>query len=416
MKIDLLILIAIGICSACNKNGGDSSSAKDSDVNDFEVVRYAPVPLTKEVDKKVYVHLMPWFEDKTTNDVPGKWGQHWTMNTKNPDILTATGKRDIAAHFYPLTGPYASGDADIIEYQLLLMKLSGIDGVLIDWPGITRLYDYPLLVRNTEKIIDKIKDVGLKFAVVYEDQNINIAFNNKVISDKITAAKKDMAYVSANYFSKDSYIKEGDAPLLLVFGPQTFETEAEWTQIFSGLNPKPSFYTLWNESHEAGSHARGEFAWVYKNHVHDLQAFYNKTYNGTKMASAYPGFQAFYTEGGWGTNPFHITTSLETFLTTLDLALQHAAPSLQLVTWNDYGEGTMLEPTQEFGFSFLTSLQQKLKVKAIQEKDLQMVLQLYQYRQKRKTLPAIQKKLDQVFYYLVALKLEEAEKLLSTIE
>jgi len=32
-------------------------------------------------------------------------------------------------------------------------------------------------------------------------------------------------------------------------------------------------------------------------------------------------------------------------------------PLVQLVTWNDYGEGTMIEPTHEFGYTFLEVIQ-----------------------------------------------------------
>src|SRR5687768_16732132 len=90
------------------------------------LVTYAPTPVTKTVGKKIFAHLMPWFETKTTNG--GSWGIHWRMNTRNPDIIESNGQRQIAAHYYPLIGPYASGDTTVIEYQLLLMKLSGIDG------------------------------------------------------------------------------------------------------------------------------------------------------------------------------------------------------------------------------------------------------------------------------------------------
>lgn len=396
--------------SACKKSGGDNQSDKKDDL-----VVYAPEQVKKDISKKVYIHLMPWFEDKNTNDQAGKWGQHWTMANKNPDVLDVNGNRQIAAHYYPLTGPYASGDPNIIEYQLLLMKLSGIDGILIDWPGITKLYDYPLLVRNTEKFIELIAKVGLSFAIVYEDQNINIAFNNNTITNKIGTARSDMAYLESNYFSKPTYIKEGNKPLLMVFGPQTFQTETEWTQVFSNLKEKPAFYTLWNESNEAGANATGEYAWVYRNHLDDLNSFYNKTYSGIKIASAYPGFNAFYTEGGWGTNPFSITVGLQTFSQTLDLALQSSAPSLQLVTWNDYGEGTMIEPTLQFQYGFLTTLQNKLGVKDIKEEDLKMVYQLYEGRKKHNSNTQKKKQLDQVFYNIVSLKLSEAKSLLSEI-
>ena len=90
-----------------------------------------PFPITSgsapkaEFNGKVYVHMMPWFETNETYN--GTWGIHWTMATKNPDLIIdpATGRREIAAHYYPEIGPYASGDPDVIDYQLLLMKYSG---------------------------------------------------------------------------------------------------------------------------------------------------------------------------------------------------------------------------------------------------------------------------------------------------
>lgn len=412
MKYNWLMIMALLILSACKKSGGETKKEPEGD--DFKVNAYAAVAVNKTIGKKVYAHLMPWFETKETNSPVGTWGQHWTMANKNPDLKNGNGQLQIAANYYPLTGPYASGDANIIEYQLLLMKLSGIDGVLIDWPGGIKLYDYPLLVRNTENLISMLEKVGLSFAIVYEDQNINIAFNAKAITNKISAAQDDMNYLSSKYFNKLSYIKIDAKPLLLTFGPQTFQTEAEWTQIFSVFSVKPTFLTLWNESNEAGKNASGEFAWVYKNHLDDLNTFYAKNYQGIKMASAYPGFNAFYTQGGWGANPFNLETGLNTFNTTLDLALRSNSNYVQLVTWNDYGEGTMLEPTVEFQYDFLKSLQQKLGV-AYTEEDLKAVFTLYTLRKKNSADVLKQKKLDQVFYNFVSLKTSEAKALLASI-
>ena len=38
------------------------------------VVTYAPVAVTKSSTKRVFVHLMPWFETPATNS--GNWGIH----------------------------------------------------------------------------------------------------------------------------------------------------------------------------------------------------------------------------------------------------------------------------------------------------------------------------------------------------
>ena len=113
--------------------------------------------------------MMPWFETKATNG--GKWGQHWTMASKNPDQMVG-GKRSIASHYYPLIDLYASGDSKVIDWQLGLMKLSGVTGVLIDWPGTAHVYDYPTNLRNCEAIIAGTERHGLQFAIVYEDHNL----------------------------------------------------------------------------------------------------------------------------------------------------------------------------------------------------------------------------------------------------
>lgn len=405
MKNGLLCLIMLVLLS-CKKSNVSSMPSPDPGVTVF-----APKPVTKTVGKEVFVHLMPWFETPKTNG--GSWGIHWRMNTRNPDIIDANGQRQIASLFYPLIGPYASGDSTVIEYQLLLMKLSGIDGVFIDWPGIQNTFDYPLLVKNTEAIVAMLDRVGLQFAIVYEDQNLK----NSGVADKVGTAQNDMRYLQNNFFTRASYEKIDGKPLLLVFGPQAITTEAQWTSIFSVLPVHPSFFTLWFESQEAGINARGEFAWIAQNHLTTLNSFYTNGYQGLKLGAAYPGFKSFYAQGGWAGPTWTIEhNGTATFNETLDLSIgQSSIPYIQLVTWNDYGEGTMIEPTKEFGYGFLTSLQQKLGVSPFNQTDLEAVAKLYELRKSKAAVPDVQVKLNQVFYYIVSLQLAKAKDLLATL-
>ncbi|NOK21473.1 glycoside hydrolase family 71/99-like protein [Corallococcus carmarthensis] len=340
----------------------------------------AAVPVPKTVGKKVYVHLMPWFETRSTSGT-GAWGIHWTMANQNPDVVDGSGRRQIASYYYPLIGPYGSGDRDVIEYQLLLMKYAGVDGVLIDWPGTINAWDYPKNRANTEAIIAQTAAVGLDFAVVYEDHNAQLAYEAGFISDKLGAGRNDMAYLRDRYFNQSNYIRVNNAPLLLVFGPQTFQSAGDWTNVFSPLSQKPTFLTLWYESGEAGANAKGEFAWIYPDFTTGLTHFYNNQPSPLKFGSVYPGFRSFYAAGGWGGPTWEIAhNGLNSFNQTLDLAKNAGSINhFQLNTWNDYGEGTMIEPTREFGYGFLTSLQQKLGVPYSQS-ELELINTLYQQR------------------------------------
>lgn len=383
---------------------------------DGQLVPYMPAAVTKTVTKKVFVHLMPWFETPATNG--GAWGIHWTMANKNPNVVLPNGNRDIAAHFYPLTGPYASGDTSLIDYQLLLMKLSGIDGIFIDWPGTGnnngQNNDLPQNERNTRAIVDRIKKTGLQFALVYED---NFLSN---VPDKITQAQADMRYADSVYFNHPNYEYVNGEPLLLVFGPQQLLLPQQWTSVFSVLTAGVSFFTLWYESNEAGANAMGEFAWIYTDYLTGLNNFYNNSYSGFKIASAYPGFKTYYAEGGWSGPTWSINHNGTAALTaTIDLALATNNRYLQLNTWNDFGEGTMLEPADSvnggFGFRFLSLLQQKLGVASLNQTDLEAVLTLYKRRKANAGNAANLNILNQVFYYFVSLQTNKARQLLMTV-
>jgi hypothetical protein len=401
MKTLLWGLCVVAASCGCSKSSNNPVPPDDN----------GPKPVTKTVTKKVFVHLMPWFETKASNG-GGTWGIHWTMSNQNPDIIESNGQRQIASHYYPLTGPYASGDSAIIQYQLLLMKLSGIDGVFIDWPGVQQRYDYPLLVRNTNQVVAMLSKVGLNYAIVYEDQDL------KGATDVIATAQKDMAYAQTNYFTAANYEKIGEKPLLLNFGPQVIKGEANWTSVFSVLNPQPAFFPLWFQSGTAGSNATGEFAWIPQDNLATLTHFYTTyTYGGTKFGSAYPGFNSFYAEGGWGGPTWTIAyNNLSNFQQTLDLALaQSNINYIQLATWNDYGEGTMIEPTKEFNYGFLTTLQQKLGVQSLDQSDLEAVAQYYSLKVQYANDAAKQQQLTQVFNYMVSLQMQKAKDLLATL-
>jgi hypothetical protein len=355
---------------------------------------FAQSSVSKTSTVKVYVHMMPWFEDPSTSG-NGMWGSHWTMSNQNPDIVDSSGRRQIASYYYPLIGPYGSSDRDVIEYQLLLMKYAGIDGLLIDWPGTVQAYDYPKNKQNAEAIMSMTSQMGLEFGIVYEDHNVGLAFNAHLISDEVGAAKNDMAYARDNYFGKPNYTKVNGAPLLLDFGPQTFTSSSDWDTIFSVFSAKPIFLTLWYQSNSAGANASGEFAWVAMDFTTGLNNFYQNRPLYVRFGCAYPGYNSFYAAGGWGTSSWTIPSNgTSTFSTTLNLATSNVS-NVQIATWNDYGEGTMIEPTREFGYGLLTALQQGLGVVVYSDMEFQLIATLFQQRKQYAGDAAKQSQLDQ---------------------
>lgn len=406
LKLNLLFIL-MAIFTACDSGGEDTGN------DGFVVQSYKPAAVTKSNNTEVYAHYMPWFETPQSTG-NGNWGYHWTMNKKDPNRMDADGKREIAAHFYPLIGPYASSDEDVLEYHLLLMKYSGIDGVLIDWYGTRDFYDYPANKKNTEVLVKMTEKVGLKFAIVYEDQTLRDGMDSK--PEKIAQAKADMRYLETNFFSRDNYIKMNEKPLLMCFGPQVIQEPADWTSVFSVLNVKPLFmplqYFSGRANNSSATNAQGEFMWTGSDGEMISKYEHIKQF-GTWMAGALPGFKDYYVEGGqYPTYPHEEGARLKR---DLQLAKDNNAKYLQLITWNDFGEGTMIEPTLEFGYKFLTEIQSFAGTN-YSEVLLSDVYRYYTLKKVTNKDELIVKMLRQVHYYFVSLQTDKACELLDEVQ
>lgn len=298
--------------------------------------------IQKSDPRKIYAHLMPWFETP---------GFHWDM---------------VGRHYNPQIGPYHSGDYNVIEYQLLLMKYAGIDGVIIDWPGRSNMNkDLPANAENTDQIIDQTAKFGMEFAVCFEDQ----------YAVDTGDAINSMHWVRDHYFNRPNHIKTNGAPALFVFGPQKIAA-ADWPAVLSATGTDPMFFTLWYND-KAGGARDGTFAWLYSDALTGVGNYYDRPDQGTKVSVLYPGFNAAYGNGqpGWGIG---YDLNGDTFTATYNLS-KGVGEMVQIATWNDYTEGTMIEPTNELGYRHLTTLQKVLGV-TYGQAELEIVRKLYDRR------------------------------------
>jgi hypothetical protein len=213
--------------------------------------------------------------------------------------------------------------------------------------------------------------------------------------------------------------------LVAVFGPITFQQPAQWTDILSVSNQSIELLPLWQESGDAGANADGEYAWIWEdenlgNYQSVLESFYKTRAPSLKtvMGIAYPGFLDFYKEGGAGDNLFKIPhDNGETLKQTLTLAntYKNNFDILQLATWNDFGEGTIFEPTYETGFGYLEQIQKFTGV-SYGVSELLMVYKLYNLRKVYKNDAAKNEQLNQASQFLNNLQISQAKAILDQFE
>jgi hypothetical protein len=299
---------------------------------------------------------MPWFEAKPIHK---QWSWHWTMNVFDPDRMQS-GRREIAAHYYPQIGPYDSGDPAVIEYQLLSMKLAGIDGIIVPWSGLTDLYDYPMIHRHTQALHTQVTKLGMSFAICYEDQTIPklVMAGRLKQGDRVSHARREIEWMREKWFGSASYLKLAGRPVLLSFG-QSGLTDAEWTEVLSSLREPPVYVSL----HHRRTAALGAFDWpLPRDSLKAVERFYSEAKAqgwGLAIPVAFPRFHDIYAEAkvhaSWGRVD---DDQGRTFATTLERALRSGALFVQIATWNDWGEGTVVEPSLEFGDRDLKTIQE----------------------------------------------------------
>lgn len=335
---------------------------------------------------------MPWFQSKPHR---GYWGWHWTMGALNPDQVGPDGRRSIATHYYPLIGAYDSADPDVLEYHALLMKIAGIDGVIIDWYGVASLWDYPDIHAASRDLYSALADKGLVFAVCYEDQSLGHLISQGVItqSGAVAQAERDMNALRDLWVAGGSYVMDAGRPLILNFGPQHLYSATEWNQAFSGFSKSPAFLTLNNpvSGATAGTYPWPPM-WQSENGVlstSKLNAYLDGHYASAagadvRMGSAFPGFHDYYAQAGLhATYGYLDSRNGATMSETLEKAVSSGSEYVQLVTWNDFGEGTTIEPTREYGYQYLEQIQQtviQLRTLPYHAVDLELPLRIFELR------------------------------------
>jgi hypothetical protein len=136
------------------------------------------------------------------------------------------------------------------------------------------------------------------------------------------------------------------------------------------VSTKPALVTLPNQASEVGSGASGEFSWVFQDpgtsdHLTVQQNFLQHEAGKfpNSLGVAYAGYNDYYAQGNDGPGAGFVIPESDANGTTLNetLALDQAnsknISGIQLATWNDFGEGTQLEPTVQDGFTDLEAIQ-----------------------------------------------------------
>ena len=240
----------------------------------------------------------------------------------------------------------------------------------------------------------------------YEDQTIPklVQAGKLKPSERIEHARRQIDWLRTHWFAEPTYLKLDNRPVFLCFGHDGL-TDDEWQRVLSDF-PIAPFYL---SEHSRRTSAAGAFDWPKpEDGLKAQDAFYQQAAGWpAAMAVAFPRFHDIYEQAkvhkSWGSID---DNGGKTFAMTLERALKSGLPLIQISTWNDWGEGTVIEPSVEFGYRDLEVVQ-RLRRQFIEPEfpckaeDLRLPLRLYKLRKEARKRAISVTELDEVARLLV---------------
>jgi len=300
---------------------------------------------------KVYAFYYPWYGNR---EGPSGEPFHWDYYT-NDNIQTSTN--------YPILGPYDCHDPLVISAHIALAKQAGIDGFIASWWGPNTFEDNAM-----ETILNVAEAMDFEISAYYESVRI-------MTQEQVT---RELDYFFDNYGDHPAFLHESGEPVVFVYVPSYNNRDAEF----------------WLQVREAVENQHGPITLIADHGDLDLfpafEAFHTYIYTGDQSYQVFSNAQKRMSVGLTGSaeeqiallkngenltiyeKPFFVTVNPgfwfyrktpgdllaernngEKYADNWNTAFDLDTHTVLITSWNEWHEGTEIEPSREHGFEYL---------------------------------------------------------------
>jgi hypothetical protein len=240
---------------------------------------------------------------------------------------------------------YSSTDPTQIHRQVVDMISRGIQGVIIDWYGPNNNIDAATKLVMAEAELHP----GFTFAIMVDQGAIQYDSCSGCTPQQALIGQ--LQYIEQTYVSSPSYMTLQGRPVITNFNID-LSYSVDWNAVNAALSTQPVFLF---QNNDGFMHvlSDGSYSWVMPTTTDYGMSYLTSFYDaGIPLASdetvgaAYKGFND--SLASWGSNRVMSQQCGQTWLQTFSKinSLYNSGKQLsglQLVTWNDYEEGTEIE-------------------------------------------------------------------------
>ena len=353
MSFKIFVVIILAVCLAgCGSGGTGNSSNNSSGLNSATTVNAQTANNTSAASN-------------FASQQNGNLGANNVSKVDVHSLLYSGAKTKVLAqlllwfgHSDHINVGYNSNDAAQVKRQIEDMISRGIDGVIIDWYGANNTIDQAaqLVMHEAES------HPGFSFSIMIDAGAIAANSCNGCSPQQVLVNL--LQYVEKTYFPSSAYLNIGGQPVVTNFNIDA-QYAVDWQQANAQLQTPPRFLF---QDQGGFSHAMsdGSYSWVMPGAgnygLGYLTSFYDTGLTFPReetMGAAYKGFND--QLASWGSGRFMDQQCGKTWLETFSQVNSvynsgQQLPYLQLVTWNDYEEGTEIESGVDGCFSLQASM------------------------------------------------------------
>jgi glycoprotein endo-alpha-1,2-mannosidase len=266
---------------------------------------------TQAAGARSAIFFYPWYSNPSHD---GHY-THWTQGGRLPPF-------DVASHFFPARGPYSSSDPRVLKAQMRDIAAAAIDQVVSSWWGHASPED-----KRLGAVLRAAKRMKLEVAVQLEP------YPGRTV-DTVAA---DLAYLR-ELGIRDVYI----------YRSSDFPAE-EWSRV----TRQPNGMRLFAQTNLVGFAAAAGFAGFY---TYDILLYHGAKFDrlctqaraaGILCApSVGPGYEAWYATGD---TRVKLRRNGATYDSMWRAALRAGADLVTITSYNEWGEGTQIEPAGRGG-------------------------------------------------------------------
>jgi hypothetical protein len=356
MKIKLILYqspyAAILVLCSCLTGFAETTNSFFQFVQDQSQRHYTQVP------HEVLAFYYGWygqFKQTARGEMDSAWEE---VNTNKHEILKTAR--------YPVNGPYNSHDTAIMDWQIDQAKSNGITGFIVSWSGTGPEASWQ--EQSMQLLMDRAERKDFKISIYWEQAPGEGR-------EQIGRAIGEISYVLNRYGRSKSFLKVDNKPAIFAYGRLIYQVPvAAWPEITEGIRAKAGDFALLADGYVGscvylfdGIHSYSLDGLPFELErsltaakLGDLRAwaalYYQKGVNLARQrdriscVTVIPGSdQRRAYKFDWQTDRL----DGQTYRTLWEEAIKAKPDWVIITSWNEWPEGTEIEPSLELGEQYL---------------------------------------------------------------